>query len=973
MKKLAYLLILSLCLNGVAGATSTWSQTAQAETKSEKASVKSEKKKSSNTDSEKKESTKKSDKTKADEKKTAKDSKKTKVKKEKEYTLDLAGNNQVALSVVLEYAKLGIKLKEVKSIEYEDKKDKKLISWKLDEENEGDYIITVLKDFEEVRLRIVTKKTSKLLVLLNGAKMAQPEQETVTEAASTFDPTETVSEPQPTDPGDNLEAESQALLLETESVQPEQTPETTDAKPADETPAAESVEAPRETPTEQTAEAPEETPSEDPESEQGREGAEAEEQTESGIEGEAPEATDVAETEVAALAMEPEEPAEPSQEAQAPEESKDTPEESRDVNFDNTDLVTALQGGNDAESVSPETQESTDQPQDEGAQGQGEAAEPPAEGSQTQEPTPEGQDATTEEPSEPEQEEGGTGEDGPEEGGSDETTDPQTETGAQIPSEAEAWFKRGSELQWGTLEEIVGKLIGGETVYIQSGNIMLVSAAPLAVLSTVTLLPDKDVFKGSYSVCISMENPTGVAEPSLLQPEQLLSIGERADLYIWVVQDTTTPTGEDEEEKPTLTVTATGLEESGWTRTQPQFTLSGIPDGKNWTYAAIIYDERIVPIGADIYTPEEEGVYTLRFAMLDELGDIMAASEQYSLQLDWTAPEVSIEVDEETSFTLEISASDNVSGLDSVSIDKGKTWNSIEEGSYTVTETAEKTFATGDIQVRDIAGNVYQSEEEYTVTEVEGEEEGEEGEEEGEDGGGGGGGGGNGNGSGTPRLPHASGDGEEGADYDALAMELPDEPMYQLTVGGETMDLTLLLASAQAPNASVGTYQPFSARLKHWKDASNSDAPNTLVLEAEIDEDLGDVFSYEWHFNGEVYRMLANSGIKYVALKVDDAVAAFPTEGFTGGTRYTELKMQGVSTRRFDYTLTMKLNLDPNHVSAMTESDYSQNCDLSIHATVEDKNYELSNSPQSMMYFYNVFVGAEDMMDQPFGEYDATA
>ena len=83
--------------------------------------------------------------------------------------------------------------------------------------------------------------------------------------------------------------------------------------------------------------------------------------------------------------------------------------------------------------------------------------------------------------------------------------------------------------------------------------------------------------------------------------------------------------------------------------------------------------------------------------------------------------------------------------------------------------------------------------------------------------------------------------------------------------------------------------------------------------------------------------------------------------------------MQGVSTRRFDYTLTMKLNLDPNQVSAMTESDYSQNCDLSIHAEVEDKNYELSDSPQSMMYFYNVFVGPEDMMDQPFGEYDATA
>ena len=129
---LAYLLILSLCLNGLAGATSTWLQTARAETKSEKQYSKSEKKNSSKSGSNKKAS-KKSEKTESEDKttsqdgkKNSQDGKKTKVKKEKEYKLDLAENNQVALSVVLEYAKMGIKLKEVKSIEYEDKKDKKL-------------------------------------------------------------------------------------------------------------------------------------------------------------------------------------------------------------------------------------------------------------------------------------------------------------------------------------------------------------------------------------------------------------------------------------------------------------------------------------------------------------------------------------------------------------------------------------------------------------------------------------------------------------------------------------------------------------------------------------------------------------------------------------------------------------------------------------------------------------------------------
>ena len=115
--------------------------------------------------------------------------------------------------------------------------------------------------------------------------------------------------------------------------------------------------------------------------------------------------------------------------------------------------------------------------------------------------------------------------------------------------------------------------------------------------------------------------------------------------------------------------------------------------------------------------------------------------------------------------------------------------------------------------------------------------------------------------------------------------------------------------------------------------------------------------------------MLSNSGIKYVALKVGDDIAAFPTEGFTGGTKYTELKMLGVSTRKFDYTLTMRVNLDPAYVSAMSDCDFSQSCDLSIRTEVENMAYELSPSTNSLMYFYDVYLGPEEMLDAPFGQY----
>ena len=70
---------------------------------------------------------------------------------------------------------------------------------------------------------------------------------------------------------------------------------------------------------------------------------------------------------------------------------------------------------------------------------------------------------------------------------------------------------------------------------------MLIKEAPTQLMSTVTLLPDGDAFKGSYSVRISTDNPALVAEPALLQPADLPALGDVADLYIWVKPDEETP------------------------------------------------------------------------------------------------------------------------------------------------------------------------------------------------------------------------------------------------------------------------------------------------------------------------------------------------------------------------------------------------------------------------------------------------
>ena len=194
MKKLVYLLVLSLCLNGMTGFASAL-MSARAEKKSGV---------TFGTDSSEK-----------SKKKSSKDkSKKTEVEDEKEYKLDLDKNSQVKLSDIIKLTKMDIKLKDVKTIELENKKHKKYISWEKDEENEKDYIFTVLKSFKEVRLRIFTKKKSRLLVLNNGAK-AKAKKKTKAADDETLTADEVKVEPEREAPAEALPAETeQAAAVE---------------------------------------------------------------------------------------------------------------------------------------------------------------------------------------------------------------------------------------------------------------------------------------------------------------------------------------------------------------------------------------------------------------------------------------------------------------------------------------------------------------------------------------------------------------------------------------------------------------------------------------------------------------------------------------------------------------------------------------------------------------------------------------
>ena len=54
------------------------------------------------------------------------------------------------------------------------------------------------------------------------------------------------------------------------------------------------------------------------------------------------------------------------------------------------------------------------------------------------------------------------------------------------------------------------------------------------------------------------------------------------------------------------------------------------------------------------------------------------------------------------------------------------------------------------------------------------------------------------------------------------------------------------------------------------------DAPDTLLLTAQIDPAIDGEYAYLWRFNGVVHRLLFNSGVEYVVLRVGDRVSPSP-------------------------------------------------------------------------------------------------
>ena len=525
----------------------------------------------------------------------------------------------------------------------------------------------------------------------------------------------------------------------------------------------------------------------------------------------------------------------------------------------------------------------------------------------------------------------------------------------------EAWaiLGDGTKLD-GRLQDILNELSGKERedeeaeVFIRTRDMLVVSGIDEEIFDRVTLSPDEEVFdpEKAYYVEWQIQDaaPLGAEDERTLPSIVVYVTREGADkpnigdatpapteaptqtpseTPAPTEAPTQTPTETPAPTGMTLEVTADGYEPGIWTNNPPVFTLSGIPEGSDeYVYGVFVCNERLILLAKDTdsYVPTEEGLTSVRFAILDMMGDVVALSDQYDLMLDLSAPDGPYLSGVDYCDTVcYIEAYDSLSGLSDISYDEGETWEpyiEYEDGLSIVGEKGD-TIEAGTIWVRDVAGNISVNAEEFTFGKRK------------RTGGTGG--------TGTKPIKHVKETMDYSkANYNALELKFSDEPQTQLVAGETTLNLSLSEGAGDAA-------KPFTAKLAAWQtDEKAQDKPNALVLTAQAGEE-----NSTWRFSGDVYKLLNNSGVDYLVFSTGEYMTALPTAGFTGGTQYGKLKASGVSTRKFEYTLCQD--------EALRETTLS--------VQVEGETYLLEEDTAQPMYRYDVLVGTTDLMKNPYESY----
>lgn len=515
----------------------------------------------------------------------------------------------------------------------------------------------------------------------------------------------------------------------------------------------------------------------------------------------------------------------------------------------------------------------------------------------------------------------------------------------------EGYTLADGSITYGTLEQLF-KAPGPKLVFVSAKEPVILPDFSLALLRDVILKPDPEVYEEEKFIVTLASEEGPIREEDIEGAEDAL-----VTLTVAVEEKKEPAPGGDE--GISLRVTPRNFTDGAWQCEIPAFLLEGVPEGdSDCGYAVIIYDERIIPLASDEYCPQEEGAYVVRFAVLNDLGDIVAKSGKYVLMLDFTAPEMSVELSAEEDYTMTLSAADVpgggsavCSGVSKFSLDGGESWAPLREGESVVhSESRKRVFPAGMIQVCDLAGNISSNAEDVVLDEVPRVSFG-----------------GGGGAPSATTAPHASGSGDA-APYDAYELSMPEGPVETLELGGEPIDLGLEIAGDSLPSEGPGR---FTAELISWKNekaaAQAEPRKDTLIVRAEADGGEAP-YTCTWRINGAVLRKLYNTDINYLLLQAGDAALSLPTVGFTAGTRYAELKMEGVSTAEFEYEITMRI--DPNAPAAQSSWSFAKDCEAAIYVEVAGERYDMiDRSATPEMYPFDVYCGPADLPDYPYGAY----
>lgn len=553
--------------------------------------------------------------------------------------------------------------------------------------------------------------------------------------------------------------------------------------------------------------------------------------------------------------------------------------------------------------------------------------------------------------------------------------------GTVTPSEpdktAQGWVSApgAEERIYGDLADLVALAPQGK-IYVQTDGAVRLKEIDARTLADIAFLPDPDAFvDGEYIVRITLEDPdraedlagltdVDCSEYADMEQEQILT------LYVWVMQvlapthaPTVTPEPQPTPEPVTICVQAKGVQQGEWVNSAPEFRLSGIPEGEQGlAYAVILYDREIIALEGNNYTAETEGVYSLRFVILDAMGDIVSASESVTVYVDTTAPEtVSVLPSQQKSYALVVTAADSLSGVCAVSTDGGETWSDLaDEQPWGYAFGKPTSLAPGMLCVRDGAGNIWTNEEEILLGAIVQESSG-------------------GGGYSGVYKPHAENTtGNDGATGYAQAELASDgEPVDTLEISGRQIGVVCLQDGEEPVAARLSV--SFTKWIAQEGDEGGLLAAHTgektqeddvLVLRAVLPEEMeGESPAFVWNFDGAALRTLYLSGVNRLVCLAGESAAVFPTAGFTAGTDYTRLKIGGVGSRYFVYSVSMRA-LEEEEAREADPVNQTHNCEFVLQVDVQGESWQMLPAQDERMMALDVYCVPAEYLEMPMAQWN---